>query len=99
MVREDTPGPHVPCDAQEDIFFAVVGPNRFIFQYINQMVLGGHALYRHSRIIIMHAAIKSGAYTKGCEGRTGICETAAAHPAAELAGHPRRRRIKMETGS
>jgi hypothetical protein len=26
-------------------------------------------------------------------------ETAAAHPAAELAGHPRRRRIKMETGS
>ena len=28
-----------------------------------------------------------------------ISETAAAHPAAELAGHPRRRRIKMETGS
>jgi hypothetical protein len=26
-------------------------------------------------------------------------ETATAHPAAELAGHPRRRRIKMETGS
>jgi len=29
----------------------------------------------------------------------GDSETAAAHPAAELAGHPRRRRIKMETGS
>ena len=28
-----------------------------------------------------------------------MSETAAAHPAAELAGHPRRRRIKMETGS
>jgi hypothetical protein len=28
-----------------------------------------------------------------------VSETAAAHPAAELAGHPRRRRIKMETGS
>ncbi|VVB65050.1 Uncharacterised protein [uncultured archaeon] len=26
-----------------------------------------------------------------------LSETAAAHPAAELAGHPRRRRIKMET--